>query len=74
VEISDHAATLPESWPDRYERLVADHDLETPFFPAGVALVQRLARQPPRPERVACAAQGKDLRAWDTGHQSKEDA
>ncbi len=33
---------LPESWPDRYERLVADHDLETQLFPAGVALVQWL--------------------------------
>ncbi len=33
---------LPESWPDRYERLVADHDLETQFFTTAVALVQRL--------------------------------
>lgn len=33
---------LPESWPDRFERLVADHDLETQLFPAGVVLVQRL--------------------------------
>lgn len=33
---------FPESWPDRYERLVADHDLETQSFPASVALVQRL--------------------------------
>lgn len=33
---------LPESWPIRYERIAADHDLETRTFPAAVALVGRL--------------------------------
>lgn len=33
---------LPESWPDRYERLAIDHDLETRSFPAAVAVVSRL--------------------------------
>jgi len=33
---------FPESWPDRYEELVADHDLETQSFPTSVALVEPL--------------------------------
>ena len=33
---------LPESWPDRYERLAADHDLDSTTFPAAVHLVERL--------------------------------
>ena len=33
---------LPDSWPDRYEHLAADHDLETATFPAAVLLVETL--------------------------------
>lgn len=33
---------LPESWPDRYERLATEHDLDTQSFPAAVASVARL--------------------------------
>jgi len=33
---------LPESWPPRYERLVADHHMATPTFPAAQALVGQL--------------------------------
>lgn len=34
--------TLPESWPDRYERYAADHDVDARTYAAGVALVGRL--------------------------------
>lgn len=33
---------LPESWPERYERLAVDHDLHAQSFPSAVALVGRL--------------------------------
>jgi len=33
---------LPESWPHRYERLAADHHLDTQSFPAAAARVGRL--------------------------------
>lgn len=33
---------LPATWPDRYERLAADHDLALTSFAAAVEAVQRL--------------------------------
>jgi len=33
---------LPQSWPDRYRRLAADHDLHARSFATAVALVRRL--------------------------------
>jgi predicted nucleotidyltransferase component of viral defense system len=33
---------LPANWPERYERLAADHDLKTASFPAAAALVAAL--------------------------------
>lgn len=33
---------LPESWPDRYERVAAEHQMDTQSFPAAVASVARL--------------------------------
>lgn len=33
---------LPESWPDRYERLAVDHDLDAQTFPAALTLIDRL--------------------------------
>ena len=35
-------AVLPASWPDRYERLAAEHDVTALTFPAAVALVTAL--------------------------------
>jgi hypothetical protein len=34
--------SLPESWPNRYERLATDHGLHTQSFNAAFALVGRL--------------------------------
>lgn len=34
--------SLPASWPERYERIAADHDLATRSFPAAVELVTTL--------------------------------
>lgn len=42
VEPPSAIPPLPESWPDRYERIAADHDMETQSFPAAVAHVGRL--------------------------------
>jgi hypothetical protein len=42
VEPPDEIPPLPGSWPDRYERLAADHDMDTQAFPAAVASVARL--------------------------------
>ena len=42
VEPPNAVARLPESWPARYERLAADHDLQTRSFPVAVTLVDRL--------------------------------
>lgn len=33
---------LPESWPDRYQRLAANHDIDIPPYPAAVAQVTQL--------------------------------
>jgi hypothetical protein len=33
---------LPETWPDRYERLVADHDIQARTFDAAIRLVHGL--------------------------------
>ena len=44
-EQTEPPATLPafpESWPDRYEQLATDHDLQTRAFPAAVTLVTDL--------------------------------
>ncbi len=41
-EPPDAIPPLPGSWPDRYERLAADHDMGTQSFPAAVASVARL--------------------------------
>lgn len=38
----DTIPPLPESWPDRYERLAADNDVDVRSYPAAVALVTRL--------------------------------
>jgi nucleotidyltransferase AbiEii toxin of type IV toxin-antitoxin system len=42
IEPPDAIPRLPGSWPSRYERLAADHDLETQSFAAAVASVARL--------------------------------
>ncbi len=34
--------TLPASWPERYERLAADHDMQTTTFVAATALVEAM--------------------------------
>jgi hypothetical protein len=34
--------SLPDSWPDRYEHLAADHDLAARLFPSAVELVTEL--------------------------------
>ena len=42
IEVSDVPAELPDlpaSWPSRYERLAAEHDLNARTFPAAVDLV-----------------------------------
>lgn len=36
---------LPASWPSRYERLAAEHDVEPPLFPAAAALAAELWAQ-----------------------------
>ena len=42
VEPPSQLPSLPESWPIRYEGLVAALDLESNMFPAAVALINQL--------------------------------
>jgi hypothetical protein len=42
TEPPDDLLPLPESWPDRYQRLAASHDLDIPPYPAAVAHVTQL--------------------------------
>jgi hypothetical protein len=39
AEPPDDLPPLPESWPDRYQRLAASHDIDIPPYPAATALV-----------------------------------
>lgn len=42
TEPPDDLPPMPESWPDRYQRLAASHDFGLPSYLAAVALVTQL--------------------------------